>query len=176
MKRFLCAIVLTCACCFNVHAQLKVDFGSFAFGATANYGVSHDYKNAGVGLVVQKFWGEQFRVNVYGNYFFEHNNARMIEFGGDFNYVFPLTKKMGIYPVLGIGYSIVKLKGVNEAPPGVSLPEDYGDDSDGAIHFDFGVGYEYYFTPTVKGLAEVKYRYAKDYGRTLFSLGIAYVW
>lgn len=177
MKRFVSVIALAFALYTAANAQLKVDFGTFAAGATANYGISGDYKNPGVGITVQKFFGDAFRSNVYVNYFFKQNNVSMLEFGTNFNYVFPLTKQMGIYPILGLGYSIVKLKGVIDIPSNVTiLPDDYADDSVGAIHFDLGVGYEYYITPSFKAFAEAKYRYAKDYDRSIITAGVAYVW
>ncbi|WP_116616055.1 outer membrane beta-barrel protein [Hallella colorans] len=114
---------------------------------------------------------------MFVDYFFKQNNASFIEFGTDFNYVFALTPKMGVYPILGLGYSIMKLNNVIEKPAGVDiLPDDYSDDSEGNLNFDLGVGYEYYFTPTLKGFAEAKYRYVKNYDRTLLQVGVAYVW
>ena len=84
---------------------------------------------------------------------------------------------MGVYPILGLGYSIMKLNNVIEKPAGVDiLPDDYSDDSEGNLNFDLGVGYKYYFTPTLKGFAEAKYRYVKNYDRTLLQVGVPYVW
>ena len=71
----------------------------------------------------------------------------------------------------------MKLNNVIEKPAGVDiLPDDYADDSEGNLNFDLGAGCEYYFTPSLKGFAEAKYRYVKNYDRTLFQVGVAYVW
>lgn len=177
MKKFIYIPLLFLVVCVNAHAQLKVDFGSYAVGATANVELSSDYTNPGVGLTVQKFLGDKLRANVRGEYFFRQNRMSLIEWGADFHYVFPLTKKMGVYPVVGMGYSIMKFKGgyVSDIlPGGIEVVAD--DEETGAFHFNLGVGYEYYVTPDVKAFGEVKYHHIKDYGRTLLSIGVAYVW
>lgn len=177
MKRLFVAFICIVACCMSTNAKIKTDFGTFAFGATANYGTSGTYNHGGAGLKLQKFFGDEFRGSIFVDYFFKQNNASFIEFGTDFNYVFALTPKMGVYPILGLGYSIMKLNNVIEKPAGVDiLPDDYSDDSEGNLNFDLGVGYEYYFTPTLKGFAEAKYRYVKNYDRTLLQVEVAYVW
>lgn len=177
MKRLFVAFICIVACCMSTNAKIKTDFGTYAFGASGLYGTSGDYNHGGAGLTLQKFFGDEFRFSMFANYFFKQNNASFIEFGNDFNYVFPLTPKLGIYPVLGLGYSIMKLNNAIEKPAGVDiLPDDYADDSEGNLNFDLGAGCEYYFTPSFKGFAEVKYRYVKNYDRTLFQVGVAYVW
>ncbi len=176
MKKHLFVIVLLLTVIIPAGAQLKVDFGSYAFGPSVTYGLSSDYKNVGVGLSVQKFMGDHFRPTVYGSYFFENNHLSLIEFGVDFHYVFPLTKQMGVYPLVGMGYSILKLKGVNELPPMIVLPDDYGDEEEGKFHFNLGAGYEYYITPSVKAFGELKYHHINDFGRTNITVGVAYVW
>ncbi|MFR5270154.1 MAG: outer membrane beta-barrel protein [Hoylesella buccalis] len=177
MKRLFVAFICIVACCMSTNAKIKTDFGTYALGASGLYGTSGDYNHGGAGLTLQKFFGDEFRFSMFANYFFKQNNASFIEFGTDFNYVFPLTPKLGIYPVLGLGYSIMKLNNVIEKPAGVDiLPDDYTDDSEGNLNFDLGAGCEYYFTPSFKGFAEAKYRYVKNYDRTLFQVGVAYVW
>ena len=67
MKKFLLFSMLILSTYMPANAQLKVDFGTFSFGATANLGVSSDYTNAGVGLCLQKFLGDHFRGNINAN-------------------------------------------------------------------------------------------------------------
>lgn len=177
MKKALILFLLAVSC-VSAHAQLRVDFGSYAFGATASYGTSSNYTNLGAGLVVHKFFGDHFRAAVYGNYFFENKKVSMVDFGADFHYVFPLTKQMGVYPLVGLGYTNVKIKDVITPPEGVlvDLGDDYGDEEEGRIHANIGAGYEYYLTPSFKVFGEVKYHYAKDFDRPVFTVGAAVVW
>src|SRR3712207_3180379 len=144
MKKNLFVILLMLSLCLGAGAQLKVDFGSYAFGPTANLGISSDYKNVGVGLSVQKFLGDKLRANIRGEYFVKNNKLSMIEWGADFHYVFPLTKKMGVYPIVGMGYSIMKFKGgyVSDILPG-GIEVVAEDEEEGKFHFNLGAGYEY---------------------------------
>jgi hypothetical protein len=177
MKKLLLFTLLVLATYMPANAQLRVDFGSFSFGATANLGVSSDYTNTGLGLSLQKFFGDHFRSDVNATYFFRNNNLSIIEFGANFHYVFPLTNKIGVYPIAGMGYSILKLKGVYSDVlnvPGVD-PSD-ADDSEGKLYFNAGAGCEYYINESLKVYGEAKYHYISDYGRALLTVGIAYVW
>lgn len=177
MKKNLCVVLLLLSVCLGSHAQLKVDFGSYAFGVTGNYAIGSDYKNVGGGLMVQKFLGSHLRSCVHGEYYFKDKGLKLIEFGGDFHYVFPLTKQMGVYPIVGIGYSILKYDGgyVSEILPG-GIEVIAEDEEDGKLNFNLGAGYEYYVTPSFKAFGEVKYHHISDLGRTLLTVGVAYVW
>lgn len=114
MKRLFVAFICIVACRMSTNAKIKTDFGTFAFGATAHYGTSGAYNHGGAGLKLQKFFGDEFRGSFFADYFFKPNSASFIEFGTDFNHVLSLTPKMGSYPILGLGCSIMKLNHVIE--------------------------------------------------------------
>lgn len=177
MKKFLLFSLLILSTYMPANAQLKVDFGTFSCGATANLGVSSNYTNVGVGLSLQKFLGEQFRANVNGNYFLRNNSLSIIEFGTDFHYVFPLTKKLAVYPIAGIGYSILNVKG--KYPDLLKIPgadPSDADETEGKIYFNAGAGCEYYINESLKVFGEAKYHYVSNFGRALITAGVAYVW
>lgn len=178
MKRLLwMALLIVCAA-----VAKSQDFGTYAIGVNGCYGVNSDYKHFSVGLKVQGFIGDHWRADISGTYMPKAHNVSMWDLNANMHYVFALGKKVGLYPLAGITFLHAKLHGINDIPEDYSHLIDlsgidgYGDDDEARIGVNAGIGAEYYITLALKVNAEIKYQYAKDFDRPVFSIGLSYVW
>lgn len=171
-------IMIVALASLTAGAQLKVDFGSYAIGVTGNYSLGSNYSNPGVGINLQRFMrnSETFRASVYVNHFFKTQGVSMWNAGIDMHYVLPLSKTVGLYPLLGLGSYAIKLPDETYEVNGEVIYESDELFSELDIHLRAGVGCEYYVKPEIKIFGELKYSFGNYFRRPMCSIGVAYVW
>lgn len=172
---FVCVALVTTV---NTAAQ---DFGTFAFGPKVGYATGHGYHHPGFGLTLQRLdvFSEYLRMNFSGMYYPRHDEVWMVEGTAGFDYVFPIGKKVGIYPSVSFAYQVTHAKNTDYVP---EFLEEYTDRNleDGSLGISFGAGVEYYPQPWCKVFLETRYLYATyseiNPNHHTLLVGFAYVW
>lgn len=162
MKRLFAALTILIACSMAAMAQK----GDLALGV--NLGVAPCLeKNAswttfGLGAKVQYGLTDNVRSELEFTYWFEANNVADLELAANFHYLFNVSEKFNMYPIVGIGYGSPR-----SSSHGVTT-------SLNRFVFNLGLGAEYAFTERLVGSFEVKYQYMKDFNRMPITVGMAY--
>ena len=160
--------------------------GKFAIGANAGIAAyGNEYNPFGIGAKAQYSITENFRAEAAFNYWFPKNDAGIMDFDLNLQYLIPIVDKLYVYPLVG-----------------ANLGMTHGD----AFKFIFdkqqtifglqgGAGIEYFLTDNVKANFDIKYQYNKKtesttttykgntysseyemkYDGPVFQVGIAYV-
>ena len=137
--------------------------GQKAIGVYGAYGIDSDYKPFGIGAKFQYGFTENFRGELSGTYFLKKDFVTTWDINANVHYVIPLSEGFNVYPLLG-----ATLLGSKVEILGVSA-------SDSKFGINAGGGIEYFFSPNLKGNAEVKYQYVKDGDWPVIQVGVAYV-
>jgi outer membrane protein X len=180
--------------------------GDFAVGVNLGYapvmesGVS--LSNLGIGAKAQYNVTDPLRLEVGANYWLKSKEVSMFDLAVNAHYLIPVTEKIKIYPLVGVGYFHAsgasgddkekekELENyINSVYSGYQVraiefveneeeedEEVYGGGSDAysKVLFNIGVGAEYALAPNLSVGAEVKYQYVKDFSRLPISIGITY--
>ena len=176
-----------------IAAMMLMSVGAFAqdgkFAVGANVGMAlygNEYNPFGIGAKFQYEFVEDFRAELAYNYWFQKNDAGVMDFDLNFQYLIPATDKLFIYPLVG----------VNLAMTHGDAYKLYFDGQETIFGINGGVGAEYFIADNVKLNLDIKYQYNKkskdisiEYGGEryhtisgdmkfdgpVFQLGIAYV-
>lgn len=144
--------------------------------------------NFGIGAKFQYNITNPIRLEAAFDYGFKNNGIDVMTIGVNAHYLFNISEKFNVYPLIGLGYG--RLSG------GYSYDEDwedydfysraYYDDDDydydmvsgssslSRFFFNVGVGAEYALTDKLSVGAEIKYQYMKDFNRLPINIGITY--
>jgi hypothetical protein len=133
MKKFIVFFIILIGCLPVVSAQK----GEMSLGVNAAY--STKWEQGGIGISFQYGMTNELRIVPSFNYFFEvdHTNSAA-GFNVDIHRVFPVTRGLKLYPILGAGF----------------LSYDNGDDGFG---FNVGAGTEMELNERVSFFGEAKY-------------------
>lgn len=120
-----------------------------------------DINHFGFALKAQYGFTDAIRGEIQAGYDLEEKNISVFHAGANVHYLFNLTDKLKIYPVVGLGYA--------------SFMFDVdGVDADNKFYVQGGAGIEYDITGCLTLGLEAKYQYIDDFNRLPVSLGLTY--
>lgn len=135
--------------------------------------------NFGIGAKFQYNVSDPIRLEAAFNYWLKSKEVDIFDAAVNFHYIFKLSDKFNLYPVVGVGYA--RLSGTFTE---VDLSELYNGNLENAIVTESssasrvlvnaGVGVEYAVSEKVSIGAEVKYQYIKDFNRVPINVGVTY--
>lgn len=188
MKKF---FIFTCAALIGLCASAQ-EKGDMAVGL--NLGVAPclesgaSVTNFGIGAKFQYNVTNPIRLEAAFDYGFKNKGVDVMTIGVNAHYIFNLSDKFNIYPLVGVGYAHCKAtaSGIPDLDEndwgGISNwktdIDDYGtkEESGSANKFFFnvGVGGQYDLNDKLAVNLEIKYQYIKNFNRLPISLGVAY--
>ena len=160
--------------------------GKFAIGANAGIAAyGNEYNPFGIGAKAQYSITENFRAEAAFNYWFPKNDAGIMDFDLNLQYLIPIVDKLYIYPLVGANLGMTH---------GDAF-KDIFDKQQTIFGLQGGAGIEYFLTDNVKANFDIKYQYNKKtesttttykgntysseyemkYDGPVFQVGIAYV-
>lgn len=183
--------IFACAALFGLCASAQ-EKGDMAVGL--NLGVAPciesgaSVTNFGIGAKFQYNVSNPIRLEAAFDYGFKNKGAEVMTLGVNAHYIFKVSSKISVYPLVGLGYAHCKATvsnisdiygdGLKELLDGRSYSNDYGTKSESGssskFFFNVGVGGQYDLSDKVAVNLEIKYQYIKDFNRLPISLGIAY--
>lgn len=146
--------------------------------------------NFEIGAKFQYYVSNPVRLEAAVNYGFKSKGMDVLTVGVNAHYIFKVGDKLGIYPLIGLGYG--RIGGGYETPEidwedvihqGYMGTYDYDDDdvemsensmSLNRFYFNVGAGAEYSFSSKLSAGIEIKYQYMKNFGRLPINLGVTY--
>ena len=156
--------------------------GKMAVGANLGYASYGDgYSPFGIGAKFQYEFVENIRGELAYNYWFPKDKAGVMDFDLNFQYLFPVTEDIKIYPLAGINLAM--------------MHGDAWAEKESIFGFNIGAGAEYYLQENLKLNLDIKYqrnKKTKSYSETfmgqtysvdvdmkfdgpVFQMGIAYI-
>jgi len=150
-----------------------------------------DLNNFGVSGKFQYGITDAIRGEINVGYDFKDSGISLFEAGGSLHYLFNVTDKLKLYPIVGVGYANVNFDfddmfDWDDDDWDYSKPrkkeyyyddddDDYDDStSDDKVYVNAGLGTEYDISNNFSLNLEVKYQYIKDFNRLPVSLGFTY--
>ena len=122
--------------------------GKMAVGANLGYAAyGNSYNPFGIGAKLQYEFVENIRGEVAYNYWFPKDKAGVMDFDLNFQYLFPVTEDIKIYPLAGINLAMMHGDGWAE--------------KESIFGFNIGAGAEYYLQSNLKLNLDIKYQYNK---------------
>lgn len=100
-------------------------------GVGINVGYGGFNKNAGMGVHARIHLAGGFRVEPTFDYYFKKDYLSQWDVMANFHYVIPVAGKIGVYPLVGVGVS------------GLKLSDEVGGSSDTGFSMNFGAGIEF---------------------------------
>ncbi|MBP5498768.1 MAG: porin family protein [Muribaculaceae bacterium] len=157
MKKFL---VIACALLLGI-SSAKAEAGQMAVGGNVLYGT--EIKNVGIGAKYQLGIWKDLRAEAGFNYFFNKEDDlgikwHMWELNLNAHWVFGISSKVNIYPLVGLTY-------VSYATHG---------DSHGKFGLNLGGGVEYNVIDHLALFGEIKYSLVSKYDQAVFGIGAMY--
>lgn len=117
-------------------------------GVGLNIGYSGFNENAGIGVHYRMGLGKGFRFEPAFNYYFENDGKSQWDLMGNFHYVIPVGKRVGVYPLVGLGiaglhhewYSDDGLYGHDRDETKVSFTMNFGAGLEVPVTSNFSLG------------------------------------
>jgi outer membrane protein X len=164
--------------------------GQVAIGANLSYSpcLESGFKVNNIGLSAKLQYGlsDALRGELLLGYELKDKEIGMFHVSANLHYLFNVTEKLKIYPIVGVGYGRLNAgfwddmaDAFNDAwkdYPYYFDDEDYDDDSGSRdrVLVNAGIGTEYAITDQISASLEVKYQYIKDFNRLPIALGVIY--
>lgn len=153
--------------------------GEKAVGVNLGYGT--EISNLGIGAKFQYGITDAIRAEASFDYFLKKDFVSMWDVNVNVHYLFPLSDKFKVYPLVGLTYTNWKLDGF-DISYGFDDEElsDYDDEysvessNTGKFGVNLGAGAEYSITPKLAINFEVKYQLISDFNQAVFGVGVAY--
>ena len=184
MKKILLTlcVALVSTCSFAQKGEQKI-------GLNLSYGT--EISNIGLGAKYQYGITDAIRLEGSFDYFFKKDNLSMWDINVNAHYLFPISEKFKVYPLVGLTYTNWKCKldweSSNEDYSGAGLFSGendhnfWADDSEGSsssstgkFGVNLGGGIQYDINTKWTANFEVKYQLISDYNQAVFGIGIAY--
>lgn len=196
MKRLLLTFCICMATIVGVSAQEK---GDMAVGL--NLGVAPCLEsgasctNFGIGAKFQYNVTTPIRLEADLDYWFKAKGIDVFDVSANVHYLFSLSEKLKLYPLVGIGYAHlgggVSVDFDDEAMKELgdllgSIDKSYGDEYNDALEeangstsankflFNVGIGAQFALNDRLSVGAEIKYQYIKDFSRLPINIGVTY--
>ena len=135
--------------------------GKMAVGANLGYASYGDgYSPFGIGAKFQYEFVENIRGEIAYNYWFPKDKAGVMDFDLNFQYLFPVTEDIKIYPLAGINLAM--------------MHGDAWAEKESIFGFNIGAGAEYYLQENLKLNFDIKYqrnKKTKSYSETVSYMG-----
>lgn len=188
MKKYLLTICLALAG-LSSYAQEK---GDMSVGV--NLGVAPCIEsgasliNFGIGAKFRYHVTSPIRVEADLDYWLKSKECDVLDFSVNAHYLFKVTDKINVYPVVGLGYARVgSFISYDDNFDDFDFPygrsstwedmDDYMDESSSALNrmlINIGIGADYALTDKISVGAEIKYQYIKDFNRLPINIGVTY--
>lgn len=144
---------------------------SKAIGVNLSYGTRTE--SVGLGVKGQYFFTDNLRGEASFDYFFSHDNVSMWDLNANAHYVFNISEKFKIYPLLGFTMTSwatdYKIYSTNKE--GVQVIKEK---TDHTVRFgaNYGGGIEYALSSGVSATAEIKEQVLSSSSQAVFSIGL----
>lgn len=181
MKKFIISmcVALTALC---ASAQQT---GDMAVGV--NLGVAPSLQsgmsvtNFGIGAKFQYNVTTPIRLEADLDYWFKSSGVDVFDITANVHYLFNITDKIKVYPLVGIGYAHSGIGVTIEVDEDLKdLMEKYEEESENTSSsasnflFNVGAGAEYALNDKLSVGAEIKYQYIKNFNRLPITIGVTY--
>lgn len=190
MKKYLLTICLALAG-LSSFAQEKGDMSvGVNLGVAPCIESGASLTNFGIGAKFRYHVTSPIRVEADLDYWLKSKECDVLDFSVNAHYLFKVTDKINVYPVVGLGYArIGSFISYDDNFDDFDFPygrssnnpwEDmdyYMDDSSSALNrmlINVGVGADYALTDKISVGAEIKYQYIKDFNRLPINIGVTY--
>lgn len=145
--------------------------------------------NFGIGAKFRYHVTSPIRVEADLDYWLKSKECDVLDFSVNAHYLFKVTDKINVYPVVGLGYARVgSFISYDDNFDDFDFPygrssnpwedmDDYMDKSSSALNrmlINVGVGADYSLTDKISVGAEIKFQYIKDFNRMPFKVGVIY--
>lgn len=192
MKKYLLTICLALAG-LSSFAQEKGDMSvGVNLGVAPCIESGASLTNFGIGAKFRYHVTSPIRVEADLDYWLKSKECDVLDFSVNAHYLFKVTDKINVYPVVGLGYARVGSfisyddnfddydfpdYGRSSNNPWEDM-EDYMDGSSSSslnrMLINVGVGADYSLTDKISVGAEIKFQYIKDFNRIPFKVGVTY--
>lgn len=191
MKKYLLTICLALAG-LSSFAQEKGDMSvGVNLGVAPCIESGASLTNFGIGAKFRYHVTSPIRVEADLDYWLKSKECDVLDFSVNAHYLFKVTDKINVYPVVGLGYARVGSfisyddnfddydfpdYGRSSNNPWEDM-EDYMDESSSALNrmlINVGIGADYALTDRISVGAEIKYQYIKDFNRLPINIGVTY--
>lgn len=153
MKKF---FVIICVAVLGIAAS-HAEKGQKGLGFNVNYGT--EIENFGLGAKFQYFFTDHLRGEASFNYFFKKHETYMWDVNADLHYLFNVTDRFHLYPVLGLTLANAKTSGID----GVTK---FGANIGGGAEFDVANDFAVNF--------QVRYSAVSKIDQAVITLGATY--
>ena len=159
-------LFIVCVAMFSVGAFAQVK-GDKALGANLTYG--EDSKTFAVGVKGQYNLTDAIRLEAAADYWLKKDGVFWWDVQANAHYLFNLSDKLKVYPIVGIGYMGYKTDAVEVSNEYVTVKSESS--TGGDVFFNLGGGVQFDLTEKMFLSGEVKYQF-KDEGQIAVSAGI----
>lgn len=137
-------------------------------GAHVLYGT--DASNIGLGVKYQNNITDAIRLEAVGDYYLKTDGFSMFDVNVNGHYLFPLSDKVTVYPLVGINYTSWKQESI------ISHSEEHGgfEIKDSSIGLNIGGGIQYKLTDKIRIGAELKYQTISGASTAVIGAGVTY--
>lgn len=181
---------------FCASAQEKGDMAAginLGVGPCLEKGIS--VTNFGIGAKFQYSVLKPLRLEAAFDYGFKSKGMDVMTVGVNAHYIFKISDKFGVYPLVGVGYARLGGSAYGDSSDldidwddylGDYYRNEYDDYDDyefddedfstssNKFYFNVGLGAEYSFSQRLSAGLEIKYQYIKNFSRLPISVGVAY--
>lgn len=163
MKKLVFAIIALVAFAFNASAQHAGQNGlGVKLGAAHCTEKGSDLTNFVIGARFNHSFTDLVRVGIDLDYGVADKNVSTFEATANVNFMIPLSEKVYLYPLAGLGYG------------NIHANTFIGSFNNSKMVMNIGIGAEYEVTEHFGIGAEFKYQYMKDFGRLPVTLDFMY--
>lgn len=150
-------------------------------GAHVLYGT--DASNIGIGVKYQNNITDAIRLEAVGNYYLKTDGFSMFDVNVNGHYLFPLSDKLTVYPLVGINYTHWKQESFIDFEFGEEWSEWLGEDAnekydvdikDSSIGLNIGGGVQYKLSDKVRIGAELKYQTISGASTAVIGAGVTF--
>lgn len=174
MKKYLLTACLAVAG-LSSFAQEKGDMGvGLNLGVAPCLESGASLTNFGIGAKFRYNVSTPVRLEADVDYWFKSKNIDFFDISANVHYLFKVSDKFNVYPLVGIGYASVG------ASATIDMDDFYGmgsmtvSSSVSRLLVNVGVGAEYALTDHLSLGAEVKFQYMEDFKRLPINIGLTY--
>ena len=166
----LCAVLVT----LGASAQK----GEQNVGAHILYGT--DMSNIGFGVKYQNSITDAIRLEAVGDYYLKSDGFSMFDVNVNGHYLFSLSDKLMVYPLVGINYthckqdSFITFEDEDEKEWWLANGGTLGGSSSGSIGLNIGGGIQYKLADKVRIGAELKYQTISGFSTAVVGAGVTF--
>ena len=168
-------------CVALVTLSASAQKGENSIGVHALYGT--DAGNIGFGVKYQNSITDAIRLEAVGDYYLKTDGFSMFDVNVNGHYLFPLSDKFTVYPLVGINYTSWKQESLIDYEFGEELNEWLGENAnekydvdikDSSIGLNIGGGIQYKLSDKVRIGAELKYQTISGASTAVIGAGVTF--